>query len=89
MMGYDFHRQKPIGHFIVDFYCAKLFLAIELDGSSHDDKKESDETRQNALELLGISFLRFTNDEVLGNIEAVLNRIEAECRRVKRDQFSS
>jgi very-short-patch-repair endonuclease len=45
MLGYKFSRQKPLGPFIVDFYCAKLKLAIEIDGSSHDGREEYDARR--------------------------------------------
>lgn len=48
MKGYDFHRQKPLGNYIVDFYCNELMLAIEIDGDSHDNDKafEDDIFRQ-------------------------------------------
>jgi len=54
MCGYDFHRQKQIDKYIVDFYCPDLFLAIELDGVSHFGKEEYDEKRQKRLESLGV-----------------------------------
>ena len=53
--GYQFMRQKPIGDYIVDFFCSKLKLAIEIDGISHNDKSESDQIRQQKLESLGLS----------------------------------
>lgn len=49
MLGYKFSRQKPLGFFIVDFYCAKLKLAIEIDGSSHDGREEYDARRTKEL----------------------------------------
>jgi very-short-patch-repair endonuclease len=52
IFGYDFHRQKPIGDYIVDFYCSELLLAIEIDGSSHNEKYEDDVLRQQCLESL-------------------------------------
>ena len=76
MHGYDFHRQKPIGNYIVDFYSPKLMLAIEIDGYSHIDKGEEDEQRQQELEKLGVSFLRFKEYEVKKNLEGVLMAIE-------------
>jgi very-short-patch-repair endonuclease len=42
LLGYDFHRQKPIGEYVVDFYCPALKLVIEIDGDSHDGKEEAD-----------------------------------------------
>lgn len=58
-MGYDFHRQKPIFTYIVDFYCPELRLAIEVDGSSHIGNEEKDVLRQEAIEGYGVHFLRF------------------------------
>lgn len=57
--GYQFMRQKPIGGYIVDFFCSKLKLVIEVDGISNNDKGEEDKIRQQKLELLGLSVLRF------------------------------
>ncbi len=50
MSGYQFLRQRPIGNYIVDFFCHKLKLVIEIDGESHADKKETDRIRQDYLE---------------------------------------
>ena len=59
MLGYDFDRQKPIDHYIVDFYCQELRLAIEIDGESHWQAGDEDRIRLSRLEQLGIRFLRF------------------------------
>ncbi|MEL6813765.1 MAG: endonuclease domain-containing protein [Cyanobacteria bacterium J06598_3] len=77
MMGYAFHRQRPIDQFIVDFYCKPLALAIEVDGSIHNDEavKERDEERQLKLEALGVRFLRFSDDDVQHNTNAVCDAI--------------
>ena len=71
MMGYDFHRQKPIEEYIVDFFCPKLSLAIEIDGESHDGKLETDSRRQQEIEKLGVHFLRFLDDEAKKNLDGV------------------
>ncbi|MCE5286369.1 MAG: endonuclease domain-containing protein [Pelosinus sp.] len=71
-LDHDFHRQKPIGKYIVDFFCPDLMLAIEIDGITHNEKFDKDRTRQKELEQLGISFLRFTDDEVKKNLDGVL-----------------
>ena len=72
ILGYDFHRQKPLDRFIVDFFCNELMLAIEIDGYSHQGTQiKKDISRQSELEQLGISFLRFAEAEVLNNIEGV------------------
>lgn len=73
--GYRFLRQKPINRFIIDFYCPKLLLAIEIDGGSHIQKKGTDEMRDNFLKQVGITTIRFTNDEVVNDIENVKIKI--------------
>jgi very-short-patch-repair endonuclease len=74
-MGYEFHRQVPIDEFIVDFYCHELMLAIEVDGSSHDNKNEYDLRRQKKLESLGVRFIRFSNSDVMLGIKDVLSEL--------------
>jgi very-short-patch-repair endonuclease len=71
-------RQKPIDNFIVDFYCAKLKLVIEVDGDSHytNDGREYDIERTQILEGYGLKVIRFSNDEVLNEFEGVCRRIE-------------
>jgi very-short-patch-repair endonuclease len=71
-------RQKPINNFIVDFYCAKLKLVIEIDGDSHftNDGKDYDQERTQILEGYGLRVMRFTNDEVLKDFAGVCQRIE-------------
>ncbi|GIW64813.1 MAG: hypothetical protein KatS3mg092_0746 [Patescibacteria group bacterium] len=75
-LGYDFHRQKPIKNYIVDFFCPKLNLAIEIDGISHEYKFYKDKNRQIELEKNGIKFLRFQSKDVLTNIENVIYVID-------------
>ena len=78
MCNCDFDRQRPIDRFIVDFYCKKLMLAIEIDGSSHDspEAQARDRERQTRLESLGVRFLRFREEEVRSRVEGVLEVIE-------------
>lgn len=76
MLGYDFHRQKPLDKYIVDFFCNELMLAIEIDGESHHGKEKYDANRQKQLEDLGIRFLRFEDTEIFYNLEEVLKTIE-------------
>ncbi len=66
-------RQRPIDQFIVDFYCAHLRLVIEIDGDSHfsDNAKAYDIARSQILEGYGLNVLRFTNEQVLQDFEAV------------------
>ncbi len=75
-LGHDFHRQKPIDEYIVDFFCLDLMLAIEIDGRSHDHKRERDEARQRRLETLGVRFLRFWDSEVKSDMAGVVARID-------------
>jgi very-short-patch-repair endonuclease len=74
--GVDFHRQKPIGNYIVDFYAPDFFLALEVDGSSHDGRFDEDLMRQESLEMYGVSFLRFTDTDVLYQIDSIIETIE-------------
>jgi very-short-patch-repair endonuclease len=76
LMGYDFHRQKPIDEYIVDFFCSNLAFIIEIDGETHNNKCEEDRKRQKRLESLGFRFLHFLDKDVKQNIEGVLLTIE-------------
>ena len=71
-------KQRPIDHFIVDFYCPSLKLVIEIDGDSHftDDAIIYDQARTQKLESYGLRIIRFTNKEVLHNFEGVCAVIE-------------
>ena len=73
--GYRFNRQKPIGQYIVDFYCSKLKLVIEIDGISHDDKPLQDQERQYEIEKYKVAFLRFFDDDVKNNLQGVFEKI--------------
>ena len=77
IMGYDFHRQKPVDKFIVDFFCNKLKLAIELDGYTHtfEEIAEKDVLKQERLKVLGITVLRFFDEDVMKNTDGVLQMV--------------
>lgn len=77
--GYAFNRQKPLDNYIVDFYCKKLNLVIEIDGDSHFDHLSmvEDQERQIILEELGVVFLRFIDLEVKKFMPWVLAEINA------------
>jgi len=77
LLGYDFDRQRPIGNYIVDFFCKDLQLAIEVDGITHLDERviEKDEIRQEELESMGICFLRFDALLVVDKVEVVVREI--------------
>jgi very-short-patch-repair endonuclease len=78
MKGKDFHRQKPIMGYIVDFFCPELGMAIEIDGGSHDNENacRNDRERQKKIEELEIQFLRFNDVDVKRNMTGVLKVIE-------------
>lgn len=77
-----FRRQHPVDFYILDFYCRDKALAIELDGSHHMKKKQKqlDLKRDYALKLLGITTLRFFDNEVFQNLEGVLETIAASVK---------
>ena len=77
IQGYKFRRQYSVGTYIVDFYCAELKLAIEIDGESHftAGSKDRDRRRQEFIESAGIRLLRFTNRDVYERLEGVLAAI--------------
>ncbi|PAU53136.1 DNA (cytosine-5-)-methyltransferase [Pseudomonas sp. PIC25] len=74
-LGLKLRRQKPMGHYIVDFVCLGRFLIIELDGRQHQLQASADAVRDRYFQERGFRVLRFGNHEVLGDTEAVLERI--------------
>lgn len=76
MMGFQFMRQKPIGNYIVDFFCSKLKLVIEVDGESHYLKEKKDMFRQKYLEQIGLKVIRFDDIQIKGDLDFVLQEIE-------------
>lgn len=74
---FKFRKQRPVGNFIVDFYCAELKLVIEVDGDSHFTEQGLvyDHERTQYLESRGMRILRFTNSEVLYQTEAIREKI--------------
>jgi very-short-patch-repair endonuclease len=73
--NYKFRRQHVIEGFVVDFYCQKLRLAVEVDGKIHERQKEYDELRQRLIEEKGIKFIRITNEEINKDIEIHFSKI--------------
>jgi very-short-patch-repair endonuclease len=78
MHGYDFHRQKPLLNYIVDFYCYELNLVIEVDGQyhNHEEQDRADLLRDKELEKYDLTILRFTEQEVRKDMINVLRTIE-------------
>jgi len=81
--GYQFYRQKPIGEYIVDFYCPEVRLVIEIDGEDHFHRNqlEVDKHRDEYLNTCGFKVLRFSNTDVLKNIEGVIESIKSEVEK--------
>lgn len=80
-----FRRQFSIHNYVLDFYSPEIMLAIEVDGLTHITKTElyEDIKRQNNLEDIGIKFLRYTNEEIYGNLEEVLSEIQDKIKELK------
>jgi very-short-patch-repair endonuclease len=81
LSGLKFRRQHPLPPFVVDFFCAGHALIAEVDGSVHEniEVREADASRQRKLEGMGYRVIRFTVDEVMFEMEAVLEKILAAC----------
>lgn len=77
LSGLKFRRQQVIDGFIVDFYCDELGLCVEIDGGVHEDdeQKQYDKDRDEVLALRGLKVLRFSNDEVLGDWDGIVERL--------------
>ncbi len=82
-MNERFLRQYSVDNYIIDFYCPKLKIAVEVDGDVHEayGNERRDKKRQEYLEKFGISFVRFTNEELLGNPNMAFEKIEKEINR--------
>ncbi|MEL1243172.1 endonuclease domain-containing protein [Flavobacterium sp. DGU11] len=78
MYGYDFHRQKPVGNYILDFFCYELMLGIEVDGYSHEliEIYNKDIIKEASVNDFGITVLRFSDFQVLKDTDNVIRAIE-------------
>ncbi len=82
-LPFTIHRQKVIGNYIVDFYCAEAHLVIELDGAQHYEpgNKEKDKQRDNYLNQLGLTVIRYTNRDIHENFEGVCTDIKHHIKK--------
>lgn len=80
LQGYKFKRQQPLGLYIADFVCFEARLIIEADGGQHAEQAEYDNRRDNWLQSQGFTVLRFWNNEIMGNMEGVVERVLAVCK---------
>lgn len=85
-LGIQFSRQIPIDEYIVDFYCKNLQLAVEIDGESHtwEGQYEKDLIRQERLESLGVTFIRFDDLDVKKNINWVVNSLLEKVQELSK-----
>jgi len=82
LLGLRFRRQQPYGGYILDFYCKRVSLAIELDGDSHAERQSRDRAKDEAVAREGIRVIRFHDRQVKENLEGVLQVIYDHCRSV-------
>ncbi len=84
MNGFQFRRQRPVLEYIADFMCKELKLIIEVDGITHDGKigQERDCKKEEDLIQAGFRVIRFTDEEVLTNIQGVAKRIESVIEKM-------
>ncbi len=85
--GVKFKRQRPILYFIVDFFSQEIGLIIEIDGNSHINKGDYDKMRQNKLEALGYTIIRFSEGDVINNLGDVIIQIQhaIHCLREEKN----
>ena len=78
MLGYKFKRQYSIDHYVIDFYCPELKLAVEVDGESHNNPEqiEYDIKQQKYLESFNIIFVRIKDEDLIGNPNQAFMKIE-------------
>jgi very-short-patch-repair endonuclease len=75
MEQFKFRRQHPFGDYVIDFVCLEAMLAVEVDGGQHADSRQRDDARTKSLTEAGFKVLRFWNNDVLRDIEAVKETI--------------
>ena len=82
LWGLQFYRQKTIDNFIVDFYCPRADLVIDVDGGQHytEDGLEKDKSRDQYLNAIGLRVMRFNNLDVLKNIEGVISMLDVHLK---------
>lgn len=86
LLGFKFLRQHPVDRYIADFICYEVKLVIEVDGGIHSTQKERDDNRDQVLLSYGFHVLRFTNEEVLHQIDKVIGRIKTVLSSLSREE---
>jgi len=84
ILGLQFRRQHPINIFIADFYCVRIKLLIEVDGSIHEitEYEEHDKGRSEILNDFGITVIRFSNKQIMEEIDTTVEKIEAVSKKL-------
>lgn len=87
-IGYKFRRQQEIDNYVVDNYCPKLKLAIEVDGKTHDflDQIPYDKQRQEHIESLGITLKRFCSEDIFEDIDCVVEQVKCLCEKLDKEK---
>ena len=91
ILGLHFRRQHPINIFVADFYCPRIKLIIEVDGSIHEifEYAEHDIGRSEILNDFGIKVIRFTNEQILNDLDGTIKQIESCVRKLLNDTMQS
>jgi len=91
LLNYKFLRQKPILNFILDFYCSRLLLGIEIDGESYNEQMSYDKQRSESINRIGIKIIRYSNNDVMSNLEGVyedlIKQIKIREKELKQPPF--
>ena len=85
MLGYRFLRQKPILNYVLDFYCHKLKLGIEVDGDTHVEQEKYDLVRTKELEKQGIKIIRYFNSDIMMHLDGVYWDIEEKIKEREKE----
>jgi very-short-patch-repair endonuclease len=85
LLGLHFRRQNVIRGFIVDFYCHRANLVVEIDGNIHNSRIEADTVRDNILKSLGLIVLHISNERVEKNLESAICEIQEICMKQTPD----
>jgi very-short-patch-repair endonuclease len=89
IIGLQFRRQHPINRFIADFYCPKIKLIIEVDGSIHElpEYQSHDIGRSEILNDFGIAVIRFTNEQIIEQIDSTVEEIKTICKKLLKEMY--
>ncbi len=90
-IGYYFRRQHPLSNYVVDFFCHQVSLVIEVDGDVHADKtvQLEDKDKEESIKSYGLHMIRFTNDEVIKDVNGIVRMIKSEAQRIEENLFGT